>query len=170
MKRKDATVRFEAVLRAIATNRYVDVSSSVGAALGIAGRAPVKARVLGLQFDSTLLPSRTGGHRLFVPSAVWKTRGVAVGDTVLVEVWRVAVPPIVLPPELRPFAKATPAVASAYGRITPADRRQIARYFDSARSEETLRRRAAEIARRLLSPRPRRPGRTRSGPGSAAMR
>ncbi|MBK5257274.1 MAG: DUF1905 domain-containing protein [Vicinamibacteria bacterium] len=150
--RKGATVRFESVLRAITTNRCVEVPAGVGRALGLERRAPVRARVLGIEFDSTLLPSRAGGHRIFVPSTVWKTRGVAVGDAIPVEVWRISEPPVILPAELAPFARSTPALAAAYARITPADRRQIAKYFGSAHSAETLRRRAAEIARRLLSP------------------
>jgi len=153
---KHKKARFDALLRAITTNRCVDVPERVGRALGVEGRAAVRARILGLEFDSTLLPSRRAGHRLFVPSAVWKERGVAVGDTIPVELWRVAALPVVLPAELEPFTRSNPAVAEAYSQITPADRRQIAKYFGSARSAETLRRRAAEIAHRLLSPPPRR--------------
>ncbi len=149
-------MRFESLLRAITTNRCVDVPAVVGRALGIDRRAPVRARILGIEFDSTLLPSRDGGHRLFVPSSVWKTRGIAVGDALPVEVWRVPESPVILPPELAPFARSTPAVAAAYDRITPADRRQIAKYLQAARSVEALQRRAAEIAKRLLDP-PRRP-------------
>lgn len=144
---------FESVLRAITTNRYVDVTAEIGHSLGIDGRTPVRARVLGVEFDTTLLPSRAGGYRLFVPSVVWKSRGVAVGDAIPVELWRVNESPVILPPELVSFAQANPSVAAAYHRITPADRRQIARYFESARSVETRQRRAAAIARRILSPR-----------------
>ncbi|MBX7183626.1 MAG: YdeI/OmpD-associated family protein [Vicinamibacteria bacterium] len=157
-------VRFEAVLGTITQIRFVVVPPAAGQRLHAGPRTSVRARVLGIEFDSTLTPVRTGGHRLSIPSMVWKPRGLAIGDVIPVELWRVDPAPVVMPTELEPLARANPALRDAYFAISPSDRRQVDRYLARIVSPEARARWIEKIATRLLSPRIRKPsGRRRSG-------
>jgi hypothetical protein len=141
--------------------RFVVVPPAGGTRLDAGTRTSVRARVLGIEFDSTLTPVRTGGHRLSIPSTVWKPRGLAIGDVVPVEIWRVDPAPVVMPAELEPLAKANPVLRDAYFAISPSDRRQVDRYLARIVSPEARARWVERLAIKLLSPRPRKP----SGPG-----
>ena len=154
-KRRPRPASFEAALRAITVLRCVEAPASVGRALGVTGKASVRARVLGLEFDNTLVQSRLGGHRLFIPSTVWKARGLALGDIIPVEVWRVKPAAVRMPPELAALAKGTPALKECYHQITPSDRRQVEKHLSSLVSPESRRQFAERLAKRLLSPPPR---------------
>jgi hypothetical protein len=144
--------------------RYVVVPPAVGKRLNAGTRASVRARVLGIEFDSTLTPVRAGGHRLSIPSSVWKPRGLAIGDVIPVELWRVDPTPVVMPIELERLAEATPALRDAYFAISPSDRRQVDKQLARIVSPEARARWVEKLATMLLSPRTRRP----SGPRSRA--
>jgi uncharacterized protein YdeI (YjbR/CyaY-like superfamily) len=88
---------------------------------------------------------------------VWKPRGLAIGDVIPVEIWRVEPAPVAMPAELEPLATANPAVRDAYFAITPADRRQVDRYLARIASPEARARWIEKLATRLLSPRIRKP-------------
>ncbi|HYM62421.1 MAG TPA: YdeI/OmpD-associated family protein [Thermoanaerobaculia bacterium] len=141
---------FQATLGRITQNRCVDVPAEISAALGGGGRIAVSASVLGTSFESTLVSRGGGMHRLFIPSQVWRAHGLETGDRFPVEL-RIALAPeaIVLPDDLSAVAPDDPSIAEAYARITPADRRQIAKYLDSARTAETRAWRAIEMVKRL---------------------
>jgi len=141
--------------------RLVVVPKEVGARLQAGTRTSVRARVLGLEFDSTLTPARPEGHRLFIPATVWKARGLAVGEVIPVEIWRVNPAPVVMPAELEELAKATPALKDAYAAISPSDRRQVEKHLAGIVSAEARSRWIGRLATRLLSPRPRKPRRPR---------
>jgi len=159
--RKPRVVQFEAVMGTITQIRFVVVPPTAGKRLQAGTRTSVRARVLGIEFDSTLTPVRAGGHRLSIPSTVWKPRGLAIGDVIPVEIWRVDPTPVVMPAELEPLAKASPALQVAYFAISPADRRQVDRYLARIVSREARARWIEKLAARLLSPRPRKPSRPR---------
>jgi hypothetical protein len=154
--------RFEAAVMAMTQLRFVVVPKEAGARLRAGTRTTVRARVLGLEFDSTLTPVRAGGHRLFIPATVWKARGLAIGDVIPVEIWRVNPAPVVMPAELEELARTTPALADAYAAISPSDRRQVEKYLARIVSPETRSRWIDRLATKLLSPRPRKPRRTRA--------
>ena len=133
------------MLGRVTQNRCVDVPAGISKALG-RRRIPVRADVLGTPFESTLVPRREGLHRLFIPSLVWRAHGLDLGDTLPV-VLRVAAPaPPHAPKELVEAAGGDPVVLGEYARITPADRRQITRRLDAARSPEARRRLLEHVA------------------------
>ncbi len=145
------TLKFLAELGRITQNRCVDVPSEISAALG-KGKIPVRASVLGIAFESTLVPRGPGLHRLFIPSQVWRTRGIDVGDRIQVEVKKAPARPVGrVPPELLEAAAGDPLVPAEYARLSPADRRQIAKRLGSARSPETRRRLLGRIAALLAA-------------------
>lgn len=154
--------RFEATIAAMTQLRLVVVPKGVGARLQAGTRTSVRARVLGLEFDSTLTPARPEGHRLFIPKTVWKARGLAIGDVIPVEVWRVDRAPIVMPAELEALARMTPALKDAYAAISPSDRRQVEKHLAGIVSSDARRRWISKLATTLLSPRPRKPRRPRA--------
>jgi hypothetical protein len=140
--------------------RFVVVPPTACQRLHAGTRTSVRARVLGIEFDSTLTPVRAGGHRLSIPSSVWKPRGLVIGDVIPVEIWRVDPAPIVMPAELEPLAKANPALREAYFAISPSDRRQVDRHLAQIASPEARARWIEKLATRLFGPRTRKP----SGP------
>lgn len=148
--RRSRRISFEAPLTLITQNRCVVLPQSASTKLGACGRVAVKAAVLGEEFESTLVPAGSGRHRLFIPSSVWRTYGLAPGDLVPVTIWKTAPTPSDLPPDLARLSTGSNVLAEAYARVTPADRRQIAKYLDAAKSDETRRARAAAIAKKLL--------------------
>jgi hypothetical protein len=150
-------VRFEAVMGTITQIRFVVVPATAGKRLHAGTRTSVRARVLGIEFDSTLTPVRAGGHRLSIPSTVWKPRGLVVGDVIPVEIWRVDPAPVVIPAELERLAKANPALEEAYFAISPSDRRQVDRHLARIASPEARARWIERLAINLLGPRTRKP-------------
>ena len=151
--KSSGTVRFAAVLGSVTQIRCVIVPARVGEKLRARGKTSVRARILGIEFDSTLTPARPEGHRLSVPSTVWKPRGLAIGETIPVELWRVAPAPVLLPPELERLARATPALREAYFAITPSDRRQVEKHLATIVSQDARERWISRLASKLLSPR-----------------
>ncbi len=135
---------FEAIVYRAGQLRCVDVPSRVSAALG-GGRAPVRVMIAGAEEQTSLVPKREGGHRLFLAAALRKAAGVDAGDRVELEV--------------RPDAKGgepdlPPELVAALGRVaggmeellsrSPADRRQLVRFIDAAKSPQA---RAGRIAK-----------------------
>jgi len=141
---------FSAELGRVSHNRCVDVPAEVSAALGTGKRIPVEARVLGTSFLSTLVPRGAGLHRLFIPAEVCRAHGFEAGDRVPVRLRAAPKPePDPIAGEIREASDGDPEVLLAYARVTPADRRQIARWLASARSEDTRVRRLRLIVERL---------------------
>jgi len=153
-REKGVLARFEAPLLALTQLRYVVVPPAAGERLRAGARTTVRARVLGLEFDSTLTPVRAGGHRLFIPAGVWKARGLVLGDPIPVEVWRADPAPILLPTELEELAKTTPALREAWASISPSDRRQVDKHLNGIVSPEARSRWIGRLATKLLGPRP----------------
>lgn len=146
---------FEVVVYKVGQLRCVDVPPEVSAALGGAGRVPVRVRTAGAEEQTSLVPRREGGHRLFIASALRKAAGVDAGDRVELEVRpdRQGGEPD-LPPEL----------VAALGRIaggmeellsrSPADRRQLVRFIAAAKSPQARSGRVAKAAEMVMKGKP----------------
>ena len=149
-------IRFTAVLGRVGVIRCVDVPAEVSERLARRAEPPASTRiavdadVLGATFTTTLVPRGGGLHRLFVPAAVCREAGFSPGDEIPVVVRLAGAPgPDPILPLLERVCRGDPDVLMAYSRLSPSDRRQIARYIDSAKSPDTRARRLETIVSRL---------------------
>ena len=149
--------RFTARLYRQGILRCLDVPGRVSEHLGV-GHVAVSGTVEGMSFQSTLAPRGDGLHRLFVHSRIFKARGVDSGDLVEVELEYDPEPEAAVPPELADALAGAPESEENFHALTPARRREVIRYVESAKRDETRARRVAEIVGRLLTDlRPRTP-------------
>lgn len=178
--------RFLATMYKIWMMRHVDVPEDVATALLVEmdGRKkpmkhapakqdgakpkyiPVVAIVNRCSARTTLVPAGGGRFRMQINTALRKAARVDVGDPVSVELrLDVASRELPVPDDLRAGLKAIPKAHKAFDSLTPAHRRHIIQYFDSAKSAEARQRRLDRtidmlLERTLLRP-PRRAAKAR---------
>ena len=144
--------RFEAVIYRVGQLRCVDVPREVVKALGGGERTPVRLRVDRRgDGQSSLVPKRDGGVRLFLSAPLRRAAGVDAGDRVEVEV--------------RPDAEGgepelPEELVAALGRIaggmealltrSPADRRQLVRWIEAPKSPAARSRRVGKAVEMVL--------------------
>lgn len=119
---------------------------------------PVVVIVDGRSARVTLVPAGGGRYRMKINTALRKAAGVDAGDLASVELrLDLASRELPVPPDLRAGLKAIPKAQKAFEALTPAHRRHIIQYFDSAKSAEARRRleRAIDVLleRAFLQPR-----------------
>ena len=146
---------FEAVVYRVGQLRCVDVPSRVSAALHAVGRTPVRVRIAGAEEQTSLVPRRAGGHRLFLASALRKAAGVDAGDHVRLEV---------LPDPRGGEPELPPELVSALGRVaggmeellsrSPADRRQLVRWISAPDSPQARSHRVAKAVEMVMRGKP----------------
>ncbi len=155
---------FEAVIYRVGQLRCVDVPSAVSVALSADGRTPVRVRVAGACEQSSLVPKRDGGHRLFLAAALRHAAGVDAGDRVELEVQ----------PDAKGGEPDLPdELVTALGRIaggmeellsrSPADRRQLVRFIAAARSPQARAGRVAKAVEMVMKGKPKK--RRKGSPG-----
>ncbi len=153
---------FEAVVYRVGQLRCVDVPARVAKALG-GGRAPVRVRIAGAEEQTSLVPRSEGGHRLYLAAALRKAAGVDAGDRAELEVR----------PDPQGGEPDLPdELLAALGRVaggmeellsrSPADRRQLMRFIDAAKSPQARGRRVAKAVEMVMKGKPK-PKRRRSG-------
>ncbi len=146
---------FEAIVYKVGQLRCVDVPPEVSAALGTARKPPVRVRAASGEEQTSLVPKREGGHRLFLAAALRQAAGVDAGDRVRLEV--------------RPDAKGgepdlPPELVAALGRVaggmdalvspSPPDRRQLVRFIRSAKSPQPRSHRVAKAVEMVMRGKP----------------
>ncbi len=152
MTEEQATLSFEAVIYRVGQLRCVDVPAEVSAALGSGERTPVLVRIADREGQTSLVPKRDGGHRLFLAAAVRKAAGVDAGDRAWLEVRpdpRGGEPE--LPPELvRALARVAGGMEELLAR-SPADRRQLVRWISAPDSPQARGRRVAKAVGMVMA-------------------
>ncbi len=118
-------------------------------------QAPLSVGFAGTEEQTSLVPKREGGHRLFLAAALRKAAGVDAGDRVELEV--------------RPDAKGgepdLPAeLVAALGRVaggmeellsrSPADRRQLVRWINAPDSPQARKGRVAKAVEMVMKGKP----------------
>jgi hypothetical protein len=103
------------------------------------------------------------GTGMYVPGGLRSSAGVAVGDTVVVEVDGRTPDDVRPPADLAAALAAAPEVAEAFFTLSPAHRRELVRWLEDARTPATRQRRVAQVLDRAL-------GRTVPNPGVRTAR
>jgi hypothetical protein len=146
-----AKIRFGAtLLRPAAEGNAVDwtflvLPKEASAKLPSRGMVSVEGTFRGAAFAATLEPDGQGGHWLKVDRKLREAAGAEAGDEVVLEITPAAVEPEpTVPADLRKaLAAADPKARAAWSDITPAARRDWIQWIESAKREETRRKRIA---------------------------
>lgn len=157
MAKETAKIRFKAQLRRPADPKHATWSflilpASASAKLPTRSMASVEGVLEGEPFQATLEPDGEGSHWLKVDKAVRERAGVAVGDTVTLEIAPVAEEPEPrVPDDLRMALAANPAAKLQWSDITPVARRDWVHWVTSGKKAETRGRRIATACDMLAS-------------------
>lgn len=99
---------------------------------------PVQATVNGQNARMTLLPAGGGRYRMQLNTALRKAARADAGDTVKIELrLDLKSRDLPVPTDLRAGLKENPEARNVFESLTPAHRRHIIQWFDSARRVET---------------------------------
>lgn len=116
------------------------------------GMLKVKVEVNGQPFRTSLFPTREGKHFILVNKKMQKAGKIKLGSTADFRIEpdtdeRVAK----VPPELAPFFKKDAALRRWYEKLSYSIKREIDKWVSEPKSAEARKRRAEQIAERLLS-------------------
>jgi uncharacterized protein YdeI (YjbR/CyaY-like superfamily) len=119
---------------------------------GKRGQIRVKGEINGFPFGTSLFPTGAGGHILLVNKRMQKGGGVTVGQAA-----RFCLQPdlaarvITLPAELKRFLDEDKSLRRWYDALNPSTRAEIGKWIVDVKSGEARRRRAEQMAERLLA-------------------
>lgn len=136
---KTTVACFEATIRKIGINPYVDVPKRVSAALGRRGYVPIRGTIDGHAFKAGLVSLGAGRHRLFVNGAMRSAARVGVGDRIAVTLEYDPAPrtqPV--PKKLRVALAANPAAKVIWDSLVPSKRKEILSYLNSLKRPKTV--------------------------------
>ena len=113
------------------------------------GPIPVRGKINGAEFAQTLVKFR-GGWRLYVNGEMLKASGTSAGDEVEVEIEFDPRPRNVsMPVRLRDALKFDKKAKIAFGELSPSRQKEIFKYINSLRTEESIARNVAKILQQL---------------------
>ena len=147
--------RFTASIYLVGALRCVDVPAALSKSFGEGRRAPVRVRIGGVEAQTSLVPKKEGGHRLFLGAAIRKAAGVDAGDRARVEIAgdpRGGEPD--LPPALAEALRRTAGAMEEFLARSPADRRQLVRWVEQPKSVEARRNRVRKAVEMVLRGKP----------------
>ncbi|MFC6635182.1 YdeI/OmpD-associated family protein [Microbulbifer taiwanensis] len=131
--------QFSATIKKIGINPCVDLPLSVSQAFDMRGYIPVRGLINRESFHINLVPIGEGRHRLFLNSDIRRRAGVDVGSRIQVHL------EIDQSPKQEPvpgaFAYAlenSPQARLVWDQLSPSRRKEILRYLNQAKREETL--------------------------------
>ena len=143
MSKDVATVHFKATLLRpaqpkSATWTFVVLPAAASAKLPTRSMVTVDGLLEGQPFQATLEPDGNGSHWLKVDKALREQAGVAVGDTVALQVAPVArEPEPKVPVDLKRALSANAAALATWADITPVARRDWIHWISSGKKAET---------------------------------
>ncbi|MFD0738478.1 YdeI/OmpD-associated family protein [Lysobacter koreensis] len=155
MAKTTANIRFEATLLRPASPKgatwaFLVLPADASAKLPTRSMTTVDGTLAGQPFQATLEPDGQGSHWLKVERALRDAAGVAVGDTVTLEVAPVAVEPEPrVPADLRAALAARPAAKAQWVDLTAVARRDWIHWITSGKKAETRERRIATACDKL---------------------
>jgi uncharacterized protein YdeI (YjbR/CyaY-like superfamily) len=119
---------------------------------GLRGQIKVKGEINGFSFRTSLFPTREGQHYLLVNKRMQKGARAAEGNTVRLKMELDTEERIVtIPSELEPIVRKDRALRRWYDELNHSTRNDIAKWVTDPKNDEARRRRAEQIAERLLN-------------------
>ena len=157
MDKSPAKIAFKAKLQRPAepkgaTWTFLLLPSNASAKLPTRSMASIDGMLEGEPFQATLEPDGQGSHWLKVDKALRERAGVAVGDTVALEIAPAASEPEPsVPADLREALAANPAAKATWDDITAVARRDWIAWVTSGKKAETRVKRIAVACDKLAS-------------------
>lgn len=150
-KAAHATIRFSATLHRPVTSdkavtwTFLKLPQEASDALPSRGQTTVEGTFNGHPFQATLDPDGQGGHWLKVEPSLCQAAKTEPGQTVSLEIAPVAQEPEPkVPPDLqKALTAAAPKARAIWSDITPLARRDWVQWIESAKREETQKKRIA---------------------------
>ena len=128
------------------------VPPDVAAELGLRGRPKIKAVIAGHPYRGSLMPMGDGTFGLGVLKAIEQAAGIAVGETIAVQLGLDTAPRVIEPPaDLKRALDRDPSIAARWERLSFTDQKEIARGIEEARKPETRERRLGAALDKLRS-------------------
>lgn len=113
------------------------------------GPIPVRGAIDGADFTQTLVKFQ-GGWRLYVNGEMLKSCGARVGDEVEIEIeFDLRRRDVPMPVKLRDALKFDKKAKIAFGELSPSRQKEIFRYINSLRTEESIARNVEKILQQL---------------------
>ena len=145
--------RFQATIHKQGPNPYVDIPERVSCAFSqyeYASRISVEGKLNRVSIQATLVPAGKGRHRLYVNGGMRSAAGVGVGNTVAFEL-RATTPEAVRPPaDVATALRRVDGAEAAFDALSPSHRRELLRYIDDARTQDTRHRRILKTVDHVL--------------------
>jgi hypothetical protein len=145
--------RFRGRIARLGRYQALEVPAAISrafAAFARAGRIRVAGRIGRASFTATLGPVAGGRHRLYVNGGLRNAAGVEAGDVVGVRLHPVAAQEVPVRPDLA--AALRPAGRRPFQRLPAAQRRELLRWVDDARTPRARRKRIADTVAHVLDP------------------
>jgi hypothetical protein len=113
------------------------------------GPIPVRGTINGAEFNQTLVKFQ-GGWRLYVNGEMLKASGSKLGDEVKVDIEYDSMPRNVsMPVRLRDALKFDKKAKIAFSELSPSRQKEIFKYINSLRTEESIARNVEKILQQL---------------------
>ena len=113
------------------------------------GPIPVRGKINGADFTQTLVKFQ-GGWRLYVNGEMLRSSGSKVGDEIEVEIEFDPRPrEVAMPVRLRNALKFDKKAKIAFAELTPSRQKEIFKYINSLRTEESIARNVEKILQQL---------------------
>jgi uncharacterized protein YdeI (YjbR/CyaY-like superfamily) len=130
----------------------IHIPFDAGKAWGARGRVPVKGDINGFAFRTSLFPTSDGGHMMLVNK---RMQAAARADVGTVAKFRLEPDTeqrtVTVPAELKEALKEDPALRRWFEKLNYSLHKEIADWITQVKSVEARRRRADQIAERLLA-------------------
>lgn len=160
-------VRFSAVVQLQGRNFCLDIPDPAAHGLlpfAEKGRIRITGQLNGTGFNATLMPVKARGHVLYLPGGLRAATGVKAGDVVTVELQPQTAQQVSPPGALASALEDQPGAADRWIQLPVAQRRELARFIDDARSQATRKRRVDQVVAQLVGGTVLPPGRRTSRP------
>lgn len=122
------------------------------ALFGTRARVPVRGKINGHEFRSSLMPDGKGNHTLMVNKQMQQGGGFRPGDTVTLELEPDSAPrPVMVPPAVKKALAGNKKAAEHFGALAPSHKKRYVAWVSEAKQPETRARRIGKMLAMLAA-------------------